>query len=458
MEENENKIDIIKVVDRFYKNIVRMKKMILVVVVVFTLLSFVRSFLSFEKSYSSKAVFIASSTKGGSMYVTSTDNDEILSMFNSLITSSSMKEVIMEQLNMDHVPGSISVKRIPETNLIELKVTSSDPDDAYAVITCILNNYSQVTKNVMSDISMNVLDTPMLAQSTDQSPHHFKNALKGTIMGAFLSLAFVFILSVIRHTICFSSDVKDKLNLVNLANIPYRQNVNHDSLLLTNPRIQYGYRHAFHDLRMKIEQDHRKNNNQVYMITSTLPNEGKSTVSFNTAIALAQKQVRVALVDMDLRNPSLIEMVNVERSILGIGDYLNECATIKEVLYPFMENLDVIFGTESFGHAPELLSTEEFLKLIKYLKKNYEYVILDVPPLYMMEDALLVSKYCDSSLVVIKQDFANVYDISESLEELNANVKMISGTIINQVMPSLLDKETSSYGYGYGYGYGREKS
>ena len=102
-----------------------------------------------------------------------------------------------------------------------------------------------------------------------------------------------------------------------------------------------------------------------------------------------------------------------------------------------------------------MLSKPKFTHLIETLKNNYDYVILDVPPLYTMEDAILVAKRCDNAIITIKQDHTNAIDILESLEELNDHVSIL-GTVLNQVKPSIFDVEQTSYGYGYGYGYGRK--
>ena len=99
----------------------------------------------------------------------------------------------------------------------------------------------------------------------------------------------------------------------------------------------------------------------------------------------------------------------------------------------------------------QTLSKDKFEKFVDELRNKYDYVILDVPPLFMMEDALLVAKHSDSAIVVIKQDYVNSYDILDSMEELQGYTQII-GTVINQAIPSIFTPEQSSYGYGYGYG------
>lgn len=448
----ENKIDLTKFFDIFYKNVLRNKKIIALLLIVCTLLSIGKTYLSFETLYSSSAVFIASNSEKGNIYTTSDENDELLSTFSSVLRSEMMNKVIMQSMDLDYVPGSVSIQRVAETNLMELIVTSSDPKLAYDMIYCILNNYNQVTDIVMSDINITLFDTPKFAEEPNATIDYFGSGIKGFVLGLGLSFVYLFVTSFIRKTINTNDDVKNMLNLTNLTTIPLISNSTHSSLLLSNPGIQYQIKHAFQELRLHIEQNKKKENNKVFMVTSTMPNEGKSTISSNLAISLAQKGNKVILVDTDLRNPSVMRIIKCDTKNGSITDYLNGICSLAEAVNPYMDlPLDVIFGNEFSTEATELLSKDEFENFVQLLRNTYDYVILDVPPLYMMEDALLVAKHCDQAIVVIKQDYVNAFDILDSMEELQGYTQII-GTVINQAIPSIFAPVQSSYGYGYGYG------
>jgi len=90
--------------------------------------------------------------------------------------------------------------------------------------------------------------------------------------------------------------------------------------------------------------------------------------------------------------------------------------------------------------------------LIKKLKEKYDYVILDVPPILIMQDALAAVKYADTSVLVIRQDYAKTYEVIEALDELYEVSKNISGCILNAQEKSLFDSDARGYGYGYRYG------
>ena len=222
---------------------------------------------------------------------------------------------------------------------------------------------------------------------------------------------------------------------------------------MTNPRIPASFKNSFHSLTMAIQ---REKNKKVFMITSTLPNEGKSTISLNTALMLSKEGKKVVLLDLDLRNPSLYRLLNDKEIPYQIGEYLDGKASLKDIIIHDQDmNIDMILGTQSFENSISMLSGHYLSALIKELKQLYDYVIIDVPPLLIMQDALIVAKYSDSTLIVIKQDYAKTYEIMDAIDELYEIDRHIIGCVFNCVEKSIFDKMSSSYGYGYGYGYGK---
>lgn len=458
----ENKIDIIKYIDRFYKSVMRLKALFLMIIIACFLVLEVKEILFFQTTYSSTAVFVPSLESRENIYMSGDDTDDFLNAFCQLLTGDMMKDVIKSSLDIDTINANINVVRIADTNLLQLTVTSSSANDAYDIAVCIMSNYNQVIDFVMSDVVLSVVDEPLLASSPDAYPHYIKVGLKAIGIGMMICFVFALLNTLLRRTINNSDDVKEMIHLQTLAKIPYisRNKKNYSKishLLLSNPSIHYHFKQSFLDLRMNIEQSHKKNQKQVFMLTSTLPNEGKSMVSTNLAIALAQKKNKVILIDADLRNPSIFNTLKEQEITGNIVDYLEGRYQLEEVLNQYKDlSLDIIYGVDGYQKATELLSKGNLEKLIIELRKKYDYVILDVPPLYMMDDALIIGELCDSAIVVVKQDYASGYDILEAVEELNEHVHDVLGVVINQAKRSFFDEETNRYGYGYGYGYGRE--
>lgn len=459
-DNNVEKIDLTKYFDYFFKTVLKLKKLFILIVVVMIAVMEIRTVFFFETTYSSNAVFVVHTQDQDNIFATNDENDDMFTTFNGLMTGPMMQQIIQEGLGVNLQDIAISLSKIPDTNLVQLHVTAKDGETAFHVANCILNNYHQVTDLVMSDVEISLLDTPAVATAPDAYPDYLQNGIMGFAAGIIICFVISFVVIIFRHTIVDSEDVKTVLHLNNITKIPYlnvkrRRKSKQMELLLSNPRIQYSFRQSFHDLRLRFEQENKKNNSQVFMVGSVLPNEGKSMVASNIAISLADKGHKVVLVDLDLRNPSVVKILEEDELSGNIGGYLKGEYVLEEVINQYHNYpLDVIYGVDSYENAPELLSRPALEKLIKALKQHYEYVILDVPPLYILEDALIISRYCDTGLIVIKQDYASESDILDSLEELNEHLPYIMGTVINQAKPSIFSSEHHQYGYGYGYGYG----
>ena len=163
------------------------------------------------------------------------------------------------------------------------------------------------------------------------------------------------------------------------------------------------------------------------------------------------KGYKVCLVDLDVRNPSVEKTMHHLYKGKNVLDFLKDNNVTLEQCITTVDDIDVLFGDDVSVDGSTVLSKKRLNNLIEELRENYDFVILDVSPLYVMEDALLVAKHVDSTIVVVKQDYALVSDILDSVDELNKVVENITGVVINGYKRSFFQSEsTSSYGYSYG--------
>lgn len=459
------KIDLMKYFDRFFRSLKRLWKYVVLFLLIGVLAFEMKEVLFFNKTYTSEAVFVPATSQEDVYYYSDTKgegNNNLISTFNSLLTSNEMQNVIKDVLHVQSVPASITTTQVEGTNLVTLRVTASNPKDAYNVANCVVNNYDNVTANVMDDVTITLLDNPNMPKGPDANPDYLKAGLNGIMVGLGASFIFLLIASIFRNTILDKKDVRNVLGMNYIAKIPFVPNYNkrkreNYSLLLTSPGMKPGFRHAFHNIRIKLEQDHKANDNKVYMFTSTVPNEGKTMVSVNSAITLGQKGYKVCLVDLDLRNSSVERALKYSNIHHTSFDFINDPLCSLDQCIVHLDDIDVIFGSDVSMEGADVLSQPRMALLIKELRKMYDYIILDVPPLFMMEDALLVAKQSDSAVVVVKQDHATAYDILDSVDELHESLPNILGTVLNGYQSTFFTTDVSSSGYGYGYGYGYGK-
>ena len=191
---------------------------------------------------------------------------------------------------------------------------------------------------------------------------------------------------------------------------------------------------------------------KVIAITSCTPNEGKSTVSLNLALSLAEAKKKVILIDADLRNSTLLGKIHMVGEKEGLAYYLSGMASYDELICTTdHENLDMIL-TGGFPPNPaELLGDSSFKALLDRLRDEYDYVIVDTPPIGNVIDSAIIAESCDGLVMVVEANaisYRFAQRVKEQLEKTNCP---ILGVILNKVDPT-------AQGYGkYGqYGkYGR---
>ena len=201
-------------------------------------------------------------------------------------------------------------------------------------------------------------------------------------------------------------------------------------------------------------------------ITSSIPNEGKTEVSFNIARSMAEDGKKTLFVDADIRKSVVLARYGVDKEAKGLTHFLS--GQVKDFNTIIMEtninNLDIIFtGTQSPNPA-ELLGSEKFETLIKQCREKYDYIIIDCPPLGSVIDAVLVAKVCDGAVLVIEADNISYKVVQSVKKQLEAGDCKILGAILNKVQNSgkgYYGYYKGYYGYynNYGYGeYGEEES
>lgn len=172
---------------------------------------------------------------------------------------------------------------------------------------------------------------------------------------------------------------------------------------------------------------------KVIVVTSCLPNDGKSYVSRNLAINLVDADKKVLLIDADLRKSTMLRMVSSETKIYGLSHYLSGQHGLEDVIYTDENrpNFDVIF-TGSFPPNPsELLGNDKFAELVKTVRERYDYVIIDTPPLGSIIDSAIVASLCDGVIMVIRSGQVSYKFARTVVEQLEKSKCRILGTVLN---------------------------
>lgn len=184
------------------------------------------------------------------------------------------------------------------------------------------------------------------------------------------------------------------------------------------------------------------------LFTSTGPGEGKSTTVANLAVTLQESGSKVILVEGDLRNPTVHRMFGL-KNVYGLTNILVDKGSYKDFIQPSMiEDLDILTCGPKPPNPSEILGSSRMKKVLEELRNDYDYVLVDAPPIVVVTDAALLASMCDGTILVIASGEA-IIEGAIKAKELLVNVKAnIIGTVLNKCKDSHVNHYYSSYYYG----------
>ena len=204
---------------------------------------------------------------------------------------------------------------------------------------------------------------------------------------------------------------------------------------------------VFGKLKINIDFSFVESPPYTMMFTSSLPDEGKTTISVNTAVAMAMSGAKTLIIDADMRNSSVHLFFNFTNTH-GLSDLISSTGD----WHPFImkskvPNLSVLSAGRKPTNPVKFLSSPRFKELLSVLSREFEYIVIDSPPLLLVPDAQIISVDVDGVVLVVRKGKTTTKVLKDSKALLtHANVNLI-GAVLNAVN----DKD-SVYAYGYGYG------
>jgi len=274
------------------------------------------------------------------------------------------------------------------------------------------------------------------------SPNKPRNILLSLVMGTMLAFALASLAERLDDRVHSESDAETASGLPVLAHIPFIKDKEKQSLLGNtdnNSMLLESYRM----LRTNIEFASIDRPIRSVVITSSQPNEGKSTTSTDLAIVMALDGKKVVLVDVDLRRPSIHRLMNLPNKV-GFTNVVAGKASLKEALQATsIPGLAVLTSGPVPLNPPELLNSQSSRDLLRKLAEAADFVVIDTPPALVMADAQIAASCADASLLVISMAEAGRREIARTSNLLSQTGTKVLGTVLNK-----LTSENSGY-YGY---------
>ena len=382
----------------------------------------------------------------------------------------------------------ISAAPVNSTEIFEIVVTSPDAYEAERIASAIVHLLPNRISDIIQGSSARVVDTAIVA-SRPSSPSYTKNVILGFVI-AMLFCIIVIVLRLLFDTLIRTEDMVTQVTRYPvLAAVPnmvsqskggkskyytYEKKDN-DKASSNNKRkeallgeeVSFVASEAYKLLRTKLQFSFTDEGGaRVLGLSSAMAGEGKSLTAVNLSYSLSQLNKKVILIDCDMRRPTLAEKMKLRKNP-GLSNWLTGQENIAELLQKCVLNdskgsFDVITAGQTPPNPVELLSSDKMAKTLQLLRKSYDYIILDLPPVGEVSDALAVANQVDGMLLVVRQDYCNRNALMATVGQFEFIESKILGVVYNFASESggtySYKKYYRRYGYryrGYHYGYYR---
>ena len=383
-------------------------------------------------------------------------NDILKTIENSRSTQKINIKFINDQIKI--VEDQLAKLPSTERELIGIQRNYSLRENLYIFL---LQKRTEAGLSMASTTSDIVVVNPPMAGGAI-SPKTMQNLMTGVGIGLLVPLSIFILLEILNNKIQSKDDIE------NMTSAPVIGAVGHnpasDALIVYNkPRSSMA--ESFRALRSNLNYFTGNQDHQIFMVTSSIPGEGKSFTTLNLATVYALAGKKTVIVGADLRKPKLYDELGLNNAI-GLSQYLSGMASKEEIIQA--SSVDSLFLVASGPMPPnpsELLLRPAMEELVNYLRDKFDYVIIDTPPLSLVTDAFVLSKYVNHTLFVIRQDYTPK-EALRSFDEFYSSGRLLRVSVLfNDLRKSGLGYGYGGYSYGYGYGagyqyggyYGRKK-
>lgn len=354
-----------------------------------------------------------------------------------------MKKVVGDSVGYDMSDvGVYAYVPMETTNLLRVFVTTDNPFMSYEIARAYMGQQNLASDYIFDNAMLDVLEAPEVPAYPSNYLDLSSTRMKAGLVGFVLSILLVVAFTVLRDTVMTQSAARDKLAAPLFGTIPHEAKnktlksvlrKTHKSILIGNVGVSFQYTETVKRLCSKIEFSKKKPGCKSIMVTSAVENEGKSTVSVNLALGLAERGHKVLLIDGDIIRPSLSRMLDQQNT--DAMDYVR-CvrgkATPSEVVaYDERLKLHLALNRRGYADSSDYLASPGMERLMGSLRANMDFIIIDTPPASIASDAEVIANYADAVLVVVAQDAAYARTINETIEKFQSTELL--GTIFNNV-------------------------
>ena len=301
---------------------------------------------------------------------------------------------------------------------------------------------------------LKIIESPSLP-SGPFSPTPYKNLIMALIF-SFIGFYGLVFYKEMNSSIIKTPEAIDHLNIPQIAILPKVENIKkgYHILQMFLEDSESNFSESIRSSRAVIESKFKKNSS--YLVTSSNPSEGKTTYAFNLALSL-EKTYKVLFIEADIRRPSVLNsFYKFDKEIFGLGEIISNSAGLKETIFQVPgTNLDIVTSGAKRFDMSDIVNKEQLRKFFDVLKLEYDYVIIDSPPVQPVSDTLILTQASDYNLFVVRSETSRTLAFMSSIKKIHNVGAKIDGIVINDLDTS--KDSYYNYNYNYNYNYYRDK-
>lgn len=368
-----------------------------------------------------------------------------------LLNSKNARNYVKDQLGIPSTTYQASIS-VQQANIVTISISAATKKEAYFSLQKLLEWYGNNKDQFQFPYSINTIKQSAFSEAPMNAFSHKREFAKGAAAGFIVILLLLILYYYFRDTVKTSQQAHEVLNTRLYGVIPYEKKKNKkgkNGILMTSLRTSLRYREAMKRLAAKLEVSANKHGYRSIMVTSSVENEGKSSISANLALSLADRDHKTILVDLDIRKPSIAHLFGFsdEKCLNRVlkGEDLDS-----QIIHEEHTNLDILLSRQQLKNSMEFVSQPELAELVSTLKERYEFVILDVSPSLLLEEPTVITKMADAVFMVVRQDNCRRDMINETINRLTTAKDNIIGTIFNEFVSRPAGQSTGAVYSRYG--------
>ena len=353
------------------------------------------------------------------------------------------------ELTVKQLEKRISAAPVDDTEIFRVTVAAPEAWEALRIADAVARILPGQICAVMEGASVKVVDTPVEA-ARPASPGYGVYGLSGFLAGLALAACFVVLRELMNTTVYSEEELADGCRCPVLAAVPdmkrrgrHGKRQNADGMCALRERetlwgdsVGFAAAEAYRLLRTKLQFSFAEEELcRVIGISSAMDGEGKSTSAVNLAYHLAQLGKRVLLMDCDMRNSAAEQLLQLKK-VPGLSDYLTGQANQREILQlggtgAERQTFAIVASGCTQPDPAELLSSRAMADLMADLRQDYDWIILDLPAVGEVSDALAAAPMCDGMILVVRQDYGSCDALNAAIRQFDFVGARILGVVFN---------------------------